>query len=218
MRTAIWLGLGCALVALPLSAGPVRFRSLELPPAIAGNRYDATVETIVDGRCLSGGGVALTMVGGRLPRGLELRGQELSGIPRETGTFRVAIRAATDCGETAAEFDVMVTGKPILRTQPVELVFEYHAGDPLPAAQTVLVSSTWSNLPYGVRAGEEKWLSCRQAQGATPDPAAAVTADTVAVRVAPEGLAPGVYRSTLTFSTWLGANTPEIPVVLRVTK
>src|SRR5208283_2858917 len=109
-----------------------------------------------------------------------------------------------------------VTGRPILRATPGELVFEYREGDPMPEPQMILVSGTWEDLPYVVRAANAPWLRFRANQGATPYAGSSFAADSVAVQVIPEGLAPGVYRSTISFSTELGANAPQIPVTFHV--
>ena len=46
--------------------------------------------------------VAVAVAGGQLPRGVELSGDTLLGVPQEFGLFRVRLRASTACA--TAEF------------------------------------------------------------------------------------------------------------------
>jgi hypothetical protein len=217
MRTLLWISILAASGAVPGHAGPVRFLTRDLPAAIAGTPYQAAVETAVDGRCPYGGGAALFVAEGNLPRGLEIRGLAIAGTPRETGIFSFVLRGAVACGASTQPFTLLVTGKPILRVYPEELVFEARQGA-TPKPQKLFVSATWPNLPYEVRIVDGPWLWHEPAAGATPDQGAALSADPVAIRVVPGDLTPGVYHATVTVATWQGANAPEIPVTLRIVK
>src|SRR5690349_8496067 len=91
-RLAALVTLGGTLWA----AAPLQFRTRELPRAVAGSSYRAAVETQVDGRCPSSD-VILEIAGGNLPRGIELSGDALAGVPKEFGAFRLRVRAANGC-------------------------------------------------------------------------------------------------------------------------
>jgi hypothetical protein len=207
-----WILLAAGAAQL---AAPLQFRTRELPRSVFGAAYHAIIETQVDGRCPTSD-VALELAGGSLPRGIELTGDALTGIPREFGVFRIQLRAATPCASTLTDLALEVTGKPILRVAPEEIVVEYREGDPLPKPQVILVSGSWDELAYAVHAANAPWLRVRAKQGATPYAGSAYAADSVAVQVMPDGLAPGVYHSVLSFSADLGANMPQVPVTFRV--
>ena len=204
-----------ALCAGQMAAAPVELRTRELPRAVFGAAYHTLLATQVDGRCPTSD-VLLEVAGGRLPRGIELAGDALTGIPKEFGVFRIRIRAENSCGTAVGDLALEVTGKPILRVTPRELVLEYREGDSLPAPEVILVSGSWADLAYEVHAANAPWLHFRAAQGATPYAGSAYSADSVTVQVTPDGLAPGVYRTVMTFTTGLGADTPQVPVTLRV--
>ena len=98
-----------------------------------------------------------------------------------------------------------VTGKPILRVVPDELVFEYRIGDP----------GTWPELPYSVSAAAS-WLHLSLSTGVTPSAGSAFSADPATVTIMPKDLAPGRYETALLFSAPGAATMPAIPVKLRV--
>jgi hypothetical protein len=207
-----------ALLIAPWATGqPVRIRTSELPWAIVGQPYQASFEIGLDGRCI-GGGVELSLAEGELPRGLALRGDGLAGIPAATGTFPFSVRAANGCGSVVRPLELVVTGKPILRATPGEIVFECQEGGPPPEPQTVLVASSWPGLPYTVRASQAPWLAYEPAAGRTPEPGAGFAADAVALRVDPAKLAPGVYHTILRVWVWQGANAPSVAVTFKVLK
>jgi len=197
-----------------LSAAPLVFRSGELPWAAIGSDYRAPIQTLGDGRCALAD-VVLTVVDGVLPEGLTLQGDWVAGIPKQMGTFRFRLRAANNCVAAEQEFQLQVTGKPVLRVSPEELVFEYRAGDPAPKPRSVLVSSTWPDLPYSV-IGAEKWLHIRLRAGVTPYSGSAFASDAATVEVVPQDLKPGVYEATLVFLTRQEATPPTVPVKLKV--
>jgi hypothetical protein len=200
--------------AVLLNAGPLGFRTRELPWAAIGTDYRATIQTQGDGRC-SLADVVLYVADGVLPEGLILQGDTVAGTPKQMGIFRFRLRAANNCAAAEQEFLLQVTGRPILRLSPGELVFEYRAGDPAPKPKNVLVSSTWPELPYSV-AGEQNWLRVRLRAGVTPYPGSAFSSDAATVEVVPQDLKPGVYEATLVFFARQGDTSPEVPVKLKV--
>jgi hypothetical protein len=202
------------LAVLACAAAPLEFRTRGLPWAAVGSNYAATFEVRVDARCPRSD-VSLAVVEGALPRGLELEGNGFTGVPRETGTFHLRVRAANICGAIEQDFTLLVTGKPILRVTPDEVAIEYHTDGPMPPPRTILVSSTWPELPYSV-SGDSTWLHASQREGLTPGPGSAFAGDVVSVEADPKGLPPGTYETTLTFSTYQGAVAPEIRVRLTV--
>jgi len=206
--------LAAVLATMACAAAPLHFRTSDLPWAAVGAGYDAAIEVQTDGRCPRGD-VGLAVVEGLLPRGVELAGNALTGVPRDTGTFRFRVRAVNTCGMAEQDLALVVTGRPILRVAPAELAIEYHIGGPLPPPLAILVSSTWPELPYTVT-GDAAWLHTRQSQGFTPSPGSAFAADTVSVEADPKDLAPGIYDTTLTFSAHQGATAPGIRVRLTV--
>ncbi|MBZ5624063.1 MAG: hypothetical protein LAQ69_35995 [Acidobacteriia bacterium] len=199
----------------PIWATTAGFRTRELPWAAFGSPYRAVVETFVDGRCLDGG-ITMSTVRGTLPRGLELRGETISGTPEEFGAFPFRLRTSTNCGADERDFVMLVTGRPILRVAPEEIVLEYRQGGPPPEAQSLLVSATWPNLPYSLTKVGEPWLRVRQQAGATPSPGSPFAGDTVQLQIVTENLAPGFYESVLLFSAPHGAAALSVPVRLRV--
>jgi hypothetical protein len=203
------------LCGCQLAAAPLQFRTRELPRAVFGAAYHAVVDTQVDGRCPNSD-VILELAAGNLPRGIDLSGNALTGIPREFGVFRVRIRAANLCVSATQELTLEVTGKPILRVTPEQLVIEYREGDPVPAPEALLVSASWPELAYGIASTSAPWLQWRANQGVTPYQGAAYAADAVAIQVVPEGLAPGGYQAVLSFSADLAANMPQVSVTFRV--
>jgi hypothetical protein len=155
------------------------------------------------------------VVGGSLPRGLEFAGDWLTGVPRELGIFRFRVRAETACAAAEQDYVLQVDARPILRAAPESIVFEYRVGDPAPESQTLLVSSTWPELPYSVTA-TGPWLRGQPEEGVTPRSGSALTADRVAIRVMPNGLPPGLYEARLVLMAPQSANLASIPVKLRV--
>lgn len=203
------------LAALPLLHGePVQIRTSDLPWAIVNTAYRFAIETGVDGHCPDGDAV-LSLSDGTLPRGVELRGGYLIGIPKETGTFHFSVLAANNCSSVVKALELVVTGKPILRVFPEELSCEYRAGQAGPAPLAVEVSATWPDLPYFI-AIDAPWLTRRVRAGAVPDAGSGLASDVVSLEVDAKNLAPGIYRTSVRFSTWLGANSPVVAVTLKV--
>jgi hypothetical protein len=200
--------------AASLGASPISFRSTELPRAAIGADYRAAIETQGDGRCALGD-VVILVVGGVLPEGLRIQGDAITGAPKEVGTFPFRIRAANNCASAEREFQLEVTGKPILRVSPQELVFEYRLDDPAPTPKTALVSSTWPELSYCVM-GAPNWLRVRLRAGVTPYPGSAFASDVATIEVIPQDLKPGSYETNLLFVAPLGGTPAVVPVRLKI--
>lgn len=212
--TKLAVPIGWLLLIPALPAASLRIPNQELPWAITGISYDAAIQTVSDGRCPAND-VTLSLASGALPRGMQVSATGLSGVPRELGLFRFSIRATNGCQSASKELALFVTGRPILQAVPAELVFEYRSGEPAPPPQVVLVSSSWANLPYSIKTGDP-WLAFDPATGMTPGPNTAFTGDAVSVRIAPQKLAPGTYKSTLAISAWQAANLPVVSVIVKV--
>jgi hypothetical protein len=213
-RLFLWF-LGGLSSGLPILHGePVAIRTSELPWAMVGAEYHYMIETGVDGSCPAGD-VNLSLIDGSLPDGLEIRGGYLLGTPRKTGTYGFSVRAANSCASAVKTLELVVTGKPILRAFPEKVAFEHRAGKASPAPLSVEVSATWPNLPYTVHA-DAGWLTHKVRAGATPGADSGLSSDVVSLEVDPKDLPPGVYRASVRFSTWLGANSPVVAVTLTV--
>jgi hypothetical protein len=202
------------VLAAGCSFGQVRIRTVELGRAIRGVPYRAVIETLVDGRC-EHSDPSFAVVAGALPKGLELTSVGLDGSAMEIGLFRFTVRAETPCGGDVRDFQLLVTAKPILRVFPEELQFDCRSGA-VAEARSIRVTSTWPVLPYSAHVEGGDWVDVRAEQGSTPDVGSALSADLVLVRVDASKLAAGVYRAVVVLSAWMGANAPEIPVVLTV--
>ena len=187
----------------------------ELPRAAREVPYRALIDIRVDGRCPSGN-VSLSLAAGVLPRGLRLTISGLDGTPHELGKFRFTIRAANECVGVSRPYELAVDGKPLLETTPEEIAFSSPTPAHAPEPRTILVSSTWPNLPYTVETRNATWLRVLQEHGVTPDQDSAIRGDVVTLTVDPSKLSPGTYRGSVLFWTRHGANAPSVPVVLVV--
>ena len=74
----------------------------------------------------------------------------------------------------------------------------------------------FDNLAYRVDGRACPWVRASPRRGRLPRTGAASEADAVEVSVSPEGLAAGVFETTLTLSTWQGVNAPTVNVRLVV--
>ncbi|MCX6626189.1 MAG: hypothetical protein NTW28_00980 [Candidatus Solibacter sp.] len=189
--------------------------SRQLPRAAMGEDYRTPIDIHLDRRCLLGD-VSLSLAGGALPKGLQLTMSGLAGVPREMGLFHFVVLARNVCTAVPVSLQLLVTGKPILEAAPDEIAFSCPSPAQSPAPRTILVSSTWPNLTYAVEKRNADWLRVTQARGVTPGLDSAITGDVVTLSVDPSKLKPGVYRGSVHFSTWDGANSPDVPVVLVV--
>jgi hypothetical protein len=199
----------------PAGAANLGFRSRELPWGAFGSPYRAVLETYVDGRCIDGG-ISFSAVDGVLPRGLELRGETITGVPEEFGAFAFRLRASNSCGAEEGDFVLQVTGRPILRVTPEEIDLEYRLGGPVPEAKVLLVSATWPRFAYALTKGSEPWLRVRQQAGMTPLAGSPFAGDVVRVEIVAETLKAGKYETALVFSGPQGAAAVTVPVRLRV--
>lgn len=201
-------------LASGLYGQPIQISTSELPWGIVGSDYYVAIETSVDGRCPQMGTVGLSLSKGKLPRGLDIRGDYLVGTPREVGTFAISIRAANVCSEVVKPLELVITGKPILRISPEELSFSYKKGQQV-APQTIRVSATWPDLPYEVQA-DDMWLTVKSRAGRTPEEGAAFSADVVSVGIDAGKLTPGTYHSAIRLSTRSGVDSPTVAITLTV--
>lgn len=197
--------------------GVIEIESADLPRAIQGLAYGVTIRTSVDGRCPSGN-VGLFLVAGSLPRGLQTTDSGIAGVPSEMGAFKFSVGAHNPCASTARAFQLLVTGRPILRAIPDRIEFTV-SPDGQPAAQIVLISSTWPGLPYALSTPDNSWLMLRQADGATPEAGSAFVGDRASVTIIPTKLAPGVHQVTLIVSARQASPvTIEVTVIVTMPK
>jgi len=208
-RLFVWL-----VAALPVLHGKgVEIRTADLPWAMVNTAYRSAIETAVDGRCPESD-VAVSLNGGSLPRGIEITAGYLAGTPKEVGRFQFSVRAANNCSSAVKDFELIVTGKPMLRVFPEELRYEYRAGQAAPPL-TVEVSASWPDLPYAMRI-DAPWLTAKPRAGVTPTAGSALAADAVSLEVDTKNLPPGTYRASVRFFNSMGANSPTVAVTLRV--
>src|ERR1035438_7950989 len=184
-----------SLSRLMLGAGVIEIESVDLPRAILGLGYSANIRTTVDGQCPSGN-VGLFLAAGSLPRGLRTTDSGLAGVPMEMGIFRFWIGARNMCASTTRGFDLLVTGRPILRAIPERIEFTV-SPDSQPVGQTVLISSTWPGLAYALSTPDSSWITMRQAEGTAPQAGSAFIGDRATVTAIPLKLAPGVHHTTV---------------------
>ena len=194
--------------------GVIEIESVDLPRAIQGLAYSTTIRTTVNGQCPSGN-VGLFLASGSLPRGLRATDDGLGGVPVEIGNFKFSIGAHNTCASTTRSFNLLVTGRPILRAVPERIQFTLSA-DGRPAVQTVLIYSTWPGLPYTLSTPDGSWLTLRQAEGSTPEAGSSFIGDRATVTAIPLKLAPGVYHGRVIVSAWR-ANPTTIEVTVNVT-
>lgn len=218
-RTPLVTPLAALLAALLLCgsgfAQPLRIATGELPWAIKHVPYETPIEAVVDGKCPEGS-VSFALRSGKLPKGIELSGGGLRGTPEETGFFRFTIAATAQCAAATKTLQLFVTGKPVLFVDEREIAFEYKAGGAAPGTKTLLVSSTWPELPYAAVVRATEWLRADPSSGVTPRRGDVFTGDAVALDVDPAKLAPGIYRASVMFYARNGANAPSVPVTLKV--
>jgi len=120
------------LALLPQPAighGPIDIQTEELPRAIQGLEYSAGMRVTLDGRCPSGS-VGLFLENGSLPPGLRITQQGLDRTPKQMGLFSFRIGSANNCAAVSRQFELLVTGRPILRAFPEKLNLTIPAGHP----------------------------------------------------------------------------------------
>ena len=188
-----------------------------LPVAIVHMPYVADpIVALGPSRCTQNN-VHFRVAYGELPAGMRLTaGGYLTGTPSQTGLFRILVRAGNDCEYATQILDLKVDGSPILTTHPDHLEFEHTIDGPVPPPQTLLVSSTWSDLPYSADSIESPWLKAEVRRGRTELNGGGLSGDAVSIRVDPQGLAAGTYHGVVRLAAWRAANTPSIPVILKI--
>ncbi len=190
------------------------FRTTELPRAMRGVPYDAIIRTVVDGRCPASD-VELSMASGALPAGLHLISTGISGVPREMGHFHFAVRAENQCRWVIQEYDLAVTGRPLLVVSPDRIAFEFHEGDAAPQRKQVLVSGAWPDLAYEA-AGLKPWLKLAPLAGRTPPDGSPLGGDELAIEVSAADLAPGSYTAKVNVAARDAAVSPSVEVTVTV--
>ena len=209
------LGMLLALLSRPLpGAGAIDFQTEEIPRGILGLAYDASIRTSLDGRCPAGN-VALFVASGALPRGLHTTEGGLAGVPSQMGLFRFWIGARNTCASTVRLYELLVTGRPILRAIPEKIEFTVSPDGP-PESQGALISSTWPDLPYRLSTPDDSWITLGAARGTTPEQGSALTGDRITVVATPKKLPPGIHHGTVIVSAWR-ADAVTIEVTVTVT-
>ena len=191
-------------------AADIEFVTQELPWAVVDKPYSPPpLETRSSGACPLGG-VGYAVVSGVLPPGIQFsRLGVISGTPRRTGSWEIAVRVSNGCTWTARHYVLVVTGAPVLSVTPAVLAVQGKVVEGR-GVQPLRVSATWPMLPYTVASSAE-WLAATPERGFTPRQGSALDADFVQVRTNPGGLPPGRHTAKLTFSAWQAA-----PVVVEV--
>jgi hypothetical protein len=202
---------GAASAAIWLEPG-------QLPPAISGRTYAAGPITVVGGSRCPRNAPALRVVGGELPEGLSLTAAGyLAGTPTQPGRHSFVVRAATDCEAIQQEFELEVTGAPVLSVEPRSVEISLPQGAPPPQDPLVVqVRSSWGGMAYTVDGGDAEWLRATPVRGETPPAGGILDSDALELHVDPSRLPPGTYRVVMRLSTFRGANAPVVPVTLRV--
>jgi uncharacterized protein (TIGR03437 family) len=106
---------------------------------------------------------------------------------------------------------VTVTNGAALSANPASLTFTQVANGPVPATQTVAVSTSVSSLGFSVQttSGGLNWLTVTQSSNTTPA--------SLSVNVNGASLSPGTYNGTIAIAAAGASNSPlNIPVTLTV--
>jgi hypothetical protein len=180
----------------------IEFVTIDLPWSIAERGYEAPpLEVRVSGSCPHGG-VGYAVVSGAMPPGIQLsRLGYFSGSPLHTGEFTFTVRASDGCGATAKQFELVVTGAPVITVTPMRISFSCKAGE-TPREQQIRVSATWPRLAYRLTTSNAAWLTATPDHGASPRQGSAMADDIVHVRVDTTGLKPGRHLASITVSSW----------------
>jgi hypothetical protein len=194
----------------------IEFVTVDLPWAIAEKGYEAPpLEVRVSGSCPHGG-VGYAIVSGELPPGIQLsRLGYFSGAPLHTGEFKFTVRASDGCGLARKEFNLVVTGAPMIMVKPTRIAFVCKAEE-TPAEQQILISATWPRLAYQMTASNATWLTATPEHGSTPRLGSAMAYDIAHLRVDTTGLKPGHYTASITISSWQVLKPVRVDVELTV--
>ena len=199
------------LAALP---GPFQIGPAELPWAAVDRPY--TQLLTVRGGVQCDNNDLHVRAEGRLPAGLELTSTgQFTGVPIQTGSYRIVVHAENTCGHSSRPLTLTVTGAPILAISKDAIDLHVRRGGAAPTA-LIQVRSTWPGLEYGIEKSPAPWLRAIPRFARTPRPGSALECDLVEIKAEPSDLASGVYQATLRFSTWQGANAPTVTVRLTV--
>jgi hypothetical protein len=204
------IGVPCGSSVVPQAqighgAGVIQIESEELPRGIQGLAYSAEIRTSLDGRCPHSDS-SLFLESGRLPRGVRTTSEGLAGVPMELGLFSFWIGVHNTCATTSRAFELLVTGRPVLRAFPDRIELSVSPDSP-PVDQTVVISSNWPDLAYTIFPRDPSWLKLRPVQGIT-----VLTGDRAIVTAAPLRLAPGIHHGTIIVSAWRAE-----PITIEVT-
>ena len=202
---------------LTFSPGPLNFNyqvGQALPPAqqisvAAGGaalNFSATPTTSMGGAWL----VANT-TSGVTPATVGI-GVDPSRLPVGVYTGSVTIAAPGAANSLSVPVTLTVNLNPLLNVSPSSVAFNFTTTGPVPAPQTIALSSTGGPLPFtaAVSTGSGgPWLQVAPATGTTPA-SLTITAD-------PTGLPQGTYAGSVTLTlTGAGVNTVVVPVTLSV--
>src|SRR5579872_4616795 len=201
------------LPVVSFAASGIAIRTEALPRAIQGVSYSGAIRLTVDGRCPLDD-VHFSLASGRLPAGLQFDMSGISGVPREMGVYRFVVRADSSCTSGAREYELVVTGRLILEVSPETVEIQVSAGETAHHLESVLVSSTWRDLPYLISDPAEHWLGVRPTEGRTPAKGSALIGDRLILDIDPSKLEQGVHRQTITISAWQATGTARINVVV----
>ena len=132
---------------------------------------------------------------GALPPGVSLETSTgtLSGVPSAVGNFSFELRLADSAGWTTRRTFTLTVTAPVTPSRTA-LFFTYQTGDPLPAAQTIALSSSGSAASFTVSVSSgADWLSVTPTSGTTPA--------TLSFSVNPSKATLGVQTATITITS-----------------
>ncbi len=185
--------------------------------AIVHQPYVGDPEPIrVSGRCAN---VApyVRPVGGDLPPGLTIDGRGAwQGTPTEPGRYSVLVEVSDGCARRREVRSIEVSPAPVLTVDADRLEYKIIQGAPPFDASLVRVSSSAPGVAYAVEPINAPWVHFEQREGVTPADGRAFEADTVRLRIDASKLPSGEYKARVRFTTWRGANAPELILALHV--
>lgn len=156
-------------------------------------------------------------VGGDLPPGLTIDGRGAwHGTPTEPGYFSVLVEISDGCTRRREVRSLEVLHAPVLTVDADRLDYSIIQGAPPFDASLVRVSGSTPGVSYSVEPLNAPWLQFEQREGAIPADGRAFEADIVRLRIDGSKLPTGDHRARVRFTTWRGANAPELTVNLHV--
>jgi len=138
------------------------------------------------------------------------------GTPTEPGRFSVLVEVNDGCARRREVRSIEVAPAPVLTVDADKLDYSIIQGAPPFDASLVRVSSSAPGVAYRVEPIDAPWLQYEQREGATPADGRAFEADTVRLRIDASKLPSGDHKARVRFTTWRGANAPELTVALHV--